>query len=286
MRDARLTGYAQQMRKRMTEPETRLWLQLRAGRFEGVKFRRQKVIGRYIADFAANEPKLVIEVDGDTHDVDDERDRIRTRYLEKQGYTVLRFSNMDVMGNLDGVLMRLGEVLASLRTPPLPTLSPEGARAITLAAFTGAHGVTGEVRLKLFGEGVAALKRHKSFNDAALTLKSVRDDNKGGAIARFAEIADRTAAEKLRGTLLTVPRSALPPLDDGEYYHADLLGLAAVSDSGEPLGVVVAVENYGAGDILEIERASGKRFMAPMRADAVPEWNEQRVVVASAFAEE
>ena len=158
-------------------------------------------------------------------------------------------------------------------------------KSVTLAAIAGAHGVTGEVRLKLFGEGVAALKRHKSFNGGALTLKSLRDDNKGGAIARFGEIADRTAAEKLRGTLLTVPRSALPPLAEGEYYHADLIGLAAVSDAGEALGTVIAVENFGAGDILEIERPDGKRFMVPMTNAAVPEWDDQRVVIAAEFAE-
>ena len=162
---------------------------------------------------------------------------------------------------------------------------PVTPKSVVLAALTGAHGVTGEVRLKLFGEGVAALKRHKSFNDGALTLKSVRDDNKGGAIARFAEIADRTAAEALRGTLLSVPRSALPPLDEGEYYHADLIGLAAMSDTGEPLGTVVAVENFGAGDILEIERPTGKRFMVPMTEAAVPDWNDERVIVSADFAE-
>ena len=156
---------------------------------------------------------------------------------------------------------------------------------VTLAAVTGAHGVTGEVRLKLFGEGVAALSAHKRFNDGALTLAKVRDDGKGGAIARFAEIADRIAAEKLRGTALTVARSALPPLAEGEYYHADLIGLAAVSDAGKPLGVVVAVENFGAGDVIEIERPDGKRFMAPMRAEAVPEWDDERLVVAKDFAD-
>ncbi|HEY7806534.1 MAG TPA: ribosome maturation factor RimM [Croceibacterium sp.] len=158
-------------------------------------------------------------------------------------------------------------------------------KPVTLAAIAGAHGVTGEVRLKLFGEGVAALKRHKSFNGGVLTLKSLRDDNKGGAIARFAEIADRTAAERLRGTLLTVPRSSLPPLEEGEYYHADLIGLTAVSDVGEALGTVVAIENFGAGDILEIERPDGRRFMVPMSEPAVPEWDDQRVVVAIPFTE-
>lgn len=158
-------------------------------------------------------------------------------------------------------------------------------KPVTLAAVIGAHGVTGEVRLKLFGEGVKPLSSHTSFNDGGLTLKAVRDDGKGGAIARFAEVPDRSAAEKLRGTLLSVPRSALPPLEEGEYYHADLIGLAAVSDTGEALGTVAAVENYGAGDILEIERADGRRFMVPMHSEAVPEWNDERVVVTSEFAD-
>ena len=156
---------------------------------------------------------------------------------------------------------------------------------VTLAAIVGAHGVTGEVRLKLFGEGLEALSAHRSFNDGALTLKKLRDDGKGGAIARFAELPDRTAAEKLRGTPLTVPRSALPPLDEGEYYHIDLIGLAAVTQAGEPLGTVVAVENFGAGDILEIERPDGKHFMVPMRTEAVPEWDSERLVIAHDFVE-
>jgi 16S rRNA processing protein RimM len=156
-------------------------------------------------------------------------------------------------------------------------------RPVTLAAIVGAHGVTGEVRLKLFGEGVAALKPHEAFNAGALTLVKVRDDGKGGAIARFAEVADRTAAEALRGTALTVPRSALPPLGDGEYYHCDLIGLPAVSTAGEDLGVCVAVENYGAGDVIEIECPNGTRFMVPLRAESVPEWDGARVVVDAAW---
>ena len=155
---------------------------------------------------------------------------------------------------------------------------------VTLAAITGAHGVTGEVRVKLFGEGVAALSAHRLFNGGALTLAKVREDGKGGAIARFAEVTDRTAAEKLRGTALTVPRSALPPLAEGEYYHVDLLGLAAISDAGEPLGTVVAVENFGAGDVLEIERADGRRLMVPMTEAAVREWDAVRLVVSADFA--
>lgn len=158
-------------------------------------------------------------------------------------------------------------------------------RPVTLAAVTGAHGVTGEVRLKLFGEGVVALKRYRAFNDSALTLTKLRDDGKGGAIARFAEVTDRNRAEALRGTALTVPRSALPDLGEGEYYHTDLIGLPAVSTTGEVLGRVIAVENYGAGDVIEIERPNGKRFMVPMRAEAVPEWNAQRLSIDAGWIE-
>lgn len=139
--------------------------------------------------------------------------------------------------------------------------------------------MTGEVRLKLFTESVDSLKRHKSYNGGALTLKSVRA-HKGGAIARFAEINDRNAAEALRSTLLTVLRSELPALADGEYYHSDLIGLRCVSTEGEDLGTCISVENFGAGDILEIEKTDGKRFMVPMNAQAVPEWGEQIVVEA------
>lgn len=160
-----------------------------------------------------------------------------------------------------------------------------GQTPVTLAVVVGAHGVTGEVRLKIFTDD---LKRYKRFNDGALTLKSLRDGN-NGAIARFAEVADRNAAEALRGTEITVPRADLPPLGEGEYYHADLLGLPVVSTDGAEIGRVVAIDNFGAGDVIEIERPSdngkpGARFMVPMRADAVPDWNETQLVVTAAFA--
>jgi 16S rRNA processing protein RimM len=161
-----------------------------------------------------------------------------------------------------------------------PATARGGDTPVTLAVIIGAHGVTGEVRLKVFAED---LKPYKSFNNGTLTLKSVRHGG-NGAIARIAEVNDRNAAEALRGTELTVPRSALPPLGDGEYYHADLLGLPAISTEGEALGHVVAINDFGAGDVIEIERPDGKRFMVPMNADAVPEWDGGRLVVDAAFA--
>lgn len=156
---------------------------------------------------------------------------------------------------------------------------------VTLAAIIGAHGVAGEVRLKLFGEGAGALKRYRAFNDSGLTVVKLKDDGKGGAIARFAEVPDRTAAEKLRGTALTVRRSEMPPLPEGEYYHADLIGLPVVSTEGEALGECVAVENFGAGDVIEIRKADGKKFMVPMKAEAVPEWTDERIVIEAGWVE-
>ena len=154
---------------------------------------------------------------------------------------------------------------------------------VALAAVAGAHGVGGELRLKLFAEGVESLRRHKSLlaGDRPLTLVSVKPGGIG-AIARFAEVIDRNQAESLRGTLLTVPRSALPPLGEGEYYHADLIGLPCQSREGEALGAVVGVENFGAGDILEIERGDGRRVMAPFRA-GIADLEEGRIVVDPAF---
>lgn len=158
---------------------------------------------------------------------------------------------------------------------------------VTLAAVAGAHGVTGEVRLKLFGDGIDVLKAHKAFNidepGRTLTLAKLRSDNKGGAIARFEEIADRTAAENLRGTTLSVPRSALPPLGEDEFYHADLVGLPVVTDDGEAVGTTTDIMNYGATDIVEIAPDTGAPFMVPLIPAAVPEWNSERLVLARAF---
>ncbi|MFY8049505.1 MAG: ribosome maturation factor RimM [Erythrobacter sp.] len=164
-------------------------------------------------------------------------------------------------------------------------------KPVTLAAIAGAHGVAGEVRLKLFGDGVAALAQHKIFNEGALTLLKIRDDGKGGAVARFAQSASRADAEKLRGTVLTVPRDALPPLGEGEFYHADLLGLPVVTDAGESVGTVLSIENFGATDIIEIARtpvpAKGpKTFMVPMIPAAILGWDNARLVIGAAFAED
>lgn len=153
---------------------------------------------------------------------------------------------------------------------------------IALAAVIGAHGITGEVRLKLFADSLANLQSQKivQVGGRPLTLKSVKAGK--AAIARFAEIQDRSAAEALRGSLIAIPRTALPPLGEGEYYHADLIGLSCETTSGEAVGKVVAVDNFGAGDILEIEKSDGKRTMVPFR-EGIADFSGQKIIVDPLF---
>lgn len=115
---------AKQLRANLTEPERRLWYRLRANRL-GVKFQKQVVIAPYIADFAARSERLVIELDGDTHAGSEAYDLARTQMLEERGYRVLRFTNADVMTNLEEVLRAILVELGRDPDSPLsPTLSP------------------------------------------------------------------------------------------------------------------------------------------------------------------
>ena len=121
-------------------------------------------------------------------------------------------------------------------------------KPVTLAAIIGAHGVTGEVRLKLFGEGVDALSRYGSFNDGALTLRKLRDDNKGGAIARFAEVTDRNRAEG---------RDSILSHAEDEMAYADRIGKRVVIglefNPGEP-----AKLSFHGMDEADFEREAAK----------------------------
>ena len=99
-----MSKFARTLRKRSTEAEKLLWSKLRGRRFDGIKFKRQVPIGRYIVDFVALDLKLVVEVDGGQHNLREASDAERTRVLEQWGYHVVRFWNNDVLGNIEGVL--------------------------------------------------------------------------------------------------------------------------------------------------------------------------------------
>ena len=158
-----------------------------------------------------------------------------------------------------------------------------GPKRVALAAVAGAHGIKGELRLKLFADSVASLKAHDRVyvGGELREIRELRDANKT-AIARLDGVADRNAAEALRGTELTVPREVLPPLGEGEYYHADLVGLACVGIDGETLGTVAGIENFGAGDLIEVLLVDGKRSLIPFR-DPIAVLGEDRVVLDPEF---
>jgi 16S rRNA processing protein RimM len=158
-----------------------------------------------------------------------------------------------------------------------------GERRIALAAVAGAHGIKGELRLKLFSDSAQSLAMHEKLyvGGAERRLLSIRDSGKT-AVARIEGVADRSAAEALRGSLVEVDRSALPPLEEGEYYHADLIGLPVVDGRGTAVGTVVAVENYGAGDLLEIELQDGKTSLSAFNP-GIPELEGDKIILDPEF---
>jgi 16S rRNA processing protein RimM len=151
-------------------------------------------------------------------------------------------------------------------------------KRVCVGVVTGAHGVRGAVRLKSFmaePEDVTSygpLEDERGERRFALRLvNSARGGSaKGVVIAAISGIDDRDRAEALRGLRLYLPRSALPPPGDEEYYHADLIGLKAARADGTPIGTVRAVHDFGAGDTLEIARSEGQPVMVPFTRSVVP----------------
>jgi 16S rRNA processing protein RimM len=157
---------------------------------------------------------------------------------------------------------------------------------ICVARLGAAHGVRGEVRLWSFTAEPAAVVGYGPFETAdgrAIEIETLRPA-KDFFVARLKGVADRNAAEALRNVELFVPRTRLPaPADSDEFYHADLIGLAVVDAAGVPLGTVVALHNFGAGDIVEVRRTDANdTVMLPFTQDAVPEIDVAggRIVVA------
>ncbi|MFZ0609618.1 MAG: ribosome maturation factor RimM [Xanthobacteraceae bacterium] len=149
-----------------------------------------------------------------------------------------------------------------------------GGARICVGQIGAAHGVRGEVRLRSFTADPAAIVGYgplQAEDGRVLEIESMRPA-KDHFVATLAGIADRNAAERLANTKLYVPRDRLPEPDEpDEYYHADLIGLAVVDRAGTSLGTVVAVHNFGAGDLIEVRQAEGKPTqLLPFDALTVP----------------
>jgi 16S rRNA processing protein RimM len=145
---------------------------------------------------------------------------------------------------------------------------------ILVAEIGAAHGTRGEVRLRSFTQDPLAVKDYGALEseDGARTfaIERVRPA-KDCLVARIAGVTDRTAAEQLRNTKLYVGRDRLPAPADEEFYHADLIGLVALAADGSELGKVVAVHNFGAGDLIELQPAAGgPAVMLPFTVASVP----------------
>jgi len=147
------------------------------------------------------------------------------------------------------------------------------ASRVCLGVIATAHGLKGEVKIRCFASDPTALTAYGPLTDETGTVNYtvVRyRENKGIVVAALEGVRDRNAAEALRGVQLFLDRSRLPATAPDEFYQADLEGLPVRHVDGRALGTVIAFHNYGAGDLVEVEREDGGRFMVPFTADFVP----------------
>jgi 16S rRNA processing protein RimM len=147
------------------------------------------------------------------------------------------------------------------------------AARICIARIGAAHGVRGAVKLWTFTEDPLAVQHYGPLftKDGARSFEiATAREAKGHLVAALKGIATREAAERLNGVELYIAREKLPATDRGEYYHADLIGLAAVDAADQPLGRVIAIHNFGAGDIIEIAPPQGSTLLLPFTDAVVP----------------
>jgi 16S rRNA processing protein RimM len=144
---------------------------------------------------------------------------------------------------------------------------------ICIARIGAAHGVRGAVKLWTFTDDPLAVKSYGPLTtkDGARQFEVTQArEAKDHLVATLKGITTREEAERLNGIELYVAREQLPATDDDEYYHADLIGLAAVNAANEPLGRVIAIHNFGAGDIIEIAPPQGTSLLLPFTNAVVP----------------
>ena len=145
---------------------------------------------------------------------------------------------------------------------------------VLLGQIGAAQGLKGEVRLRSYTQDPAAIARYGALDDergGKIEIESLRATPKA-LIARIKGVTTREAAEALNHTKLYIARALLPARDEEEWYHADLIGLAVVDRQGESIGSVVGVQNFGAGDLIEVKpKSGGPTVLVPFTRDTVPE---------------
>lgn len=167
-----------------------------------------------------------------------------------------------------------------------------GDRQVLLGRITGAHGIRGEVKITSFTgtpEDIASYGPLSDGKGRSLTIESLRPLKGMSLSARIAGVSDRNAAEALKGIELFVEREKLPATEEDEWYHADLIGIHAFTPEGERIGEIVAVQNFGAGDLLEIRGEKASRTeLIPFTKAAVPviDIKGRRVIVDQAEDED
>jgi 16S rRNA processing protein RimM len=154
-------------------------------------------------------------------------------------------------------------------------VAPHCGQRVCVAQIGAAHGIRGEVRLHTFTDDPMAISRYGPLETEdrkrSFAVAAARS-GKGFLVARLSGVEDRSAAEELRNLRLYVPRERLPALSDADdFYHADLIGLRVVDADGSEIGTVAAVQNYGAGDLIEVRPSSGgPTVLIPFTKASVP----------------
>lgn len=270
---------ARNLRQHQTDAEKFLWSKLRNRQFENLKFRRQHPIPPYILDFFCEEKMIAIECDGGQHD--EEKDQKRTVFLNSKGIKLFRYWNNEVFQNIDGVLEDLKNKIKN----PSPIPSPRGeslSKRIAVAKVASAHGIKGLVKLHVFAENIDLLRGTlftSESGDKTLSL-TLKNPTAKHWLAEVENITDRTQAEKLRGTVFYIDKDALPEPEEGEFYISDLIGLICIDENKKEVGEVIAVENFGASDLLEIKPSGSESFYLPFTDDTVLEVLDDKIIVS------
>jgi len=269
---------ARNLRRNQTDAEKLLWSRLRNRNFLNLKFRRQHPFPPYIVDFYCDDLRLIIELDGGQHT--EEKDFKRTDFLQNNGLQILRYWNNDVLKNREGIL----EDIKNKTTPPSPLSSPQGEEKkdrICVAKIATAHGIRGLVKLHVFVENLDLLKNTlftSEDKNNTLTLK-LKNATAKHWLAEIEGVKDRNEAEALRGTELYILKSDMPALNDGEMYVSDMIGLPVVDEQDAKIGKVLALENFGAGDLLEIQPKGENSFYLPYNDDTIIHKSPTKITV-------